>query len=1372
MKMPFHFSNHRCDPRRWAAVVVCLLLAVWPTMGGSMSPAVSDDYTVTLLPGNDKLPYNALKCLRQDRLGFLWMGTENGLYRYDGFHLKRYASNLLRPDYLTSNNISCLCDDGASTLWIGTDQGITALDMRLGLCRHYHLRDFDNADVVSTLFRSREGDLWAGTQGGLYRYDARQDRFVLYCNQRGNAKVPHCSVTSICEDSHGFLWVGTWDHGLYRLHRRSGQWYEMPRFNDSNSAQQLYSDDRHGRLFVGTWGRGVYVILNPHDTGKPLRFKAFTHDGTGGVLASDYIWNISATAKDRRVWIGSSKGLCYEQDGRLWPLPQEKMPQPEFFSHGAGGLLPTDGNALWVYGSGRGIAAITQPRRRFTTINIPEPYRYDDYIVGMAFDPDGRLWAGLHDGGIIHQTADGSWAHIDAQSQVYGFNFRDDGTVLAGTEYNGILIIRDGKVVGHCDTANSPWLRDNCVYCFYPTAEGSLLIGTWKGLSLIDPHGHGSYLSTPRLKALAAMRVREVTRDADGSYWLATHNKGIARLSGRLPSPQTLRLKVYDTVAGTSFQFKDVDKVLRDAQGNVWVCCHEAGLLRYDAQKDAFVSMNKALSIADEEVYSIEETHDGRLWVATRNNLIAFRTAPGGTISDPRFYARTEVMGAEMFGHGRSAVSMDGRLCFAGSGRFSIFTGHIPPSGHGRQSAFVSDIRIFGTSLSEMDSTQLADITPLLPPYTDRITLTHDQRDVTLEMAAITHGVTDGVRYAYMLEGYDKDWHYANGDVHQVNYNNLPTGTYTFLLRATDDNGAWSGSPRRLTIRVLPPWYFTWWAIVVYLLLLAGAVWLVVRHYKNRERIRREVQLAHMESKNIEELNHKKLQFFTNITHDLMTPLTVISATVGTLRESHPDDSKPYRVIEANVNRLMRLLQQILEFRKTETGNLRLRVAKGDLTDFTRREVESILPLAKSRHLSLQFHTDAKPIVGYFDSDAVDKILYNLISNAAKYNHEGGAIDVSLHSDDGLTAVFTVSDTGAGIAADKLPHLFSRFYEGEHRRFNTYGTGIGLSLVKDLTEAHHGQVAVVSQVGQGSRFTVTLPIYKEAFRPTEIDDTTELLTQADSTTTEEDGTGSDDKTKKAFTVLLVEDNEDLVEMLTKLLSHHYRVLTAYNGQEALDTLQSHKADIIVTDIMMPVMDGVELTRRLRQDPRLAQTPVIMLTAKRDDEDRAEAYRVGADAYITKPFNTSVLLARISNLLEHRQKADREVIDKVLGGLRDVKLSVSDEEFVNQCIAVVQKHIADVSFDQPLFALEMGMSKSSLYKKLRATTGQSTSGFIRTVRMQAAARLLRQDPKAHIADVAYAVGYNDPKYFSACFKKDFGCLPSEYAAQKAEGKKDD
>lgn len=1342
-------------------VTLLLTLTGWGTFCPvtAQSPSPLRQLTFQPFSGNTKIPFNGTSAIHQDPKGFLWIGSDNGLYRYDGFHAKRYASSLLRPNFFTSNEITALCDDGHDNLWVGTRMGLNRMDLSHGTTRHYLLSDFGNSNAISRLYRSRNGEIWVGTEGGLYRYDQRTDSFVLLCNQRGNAKIPHCSVTSICEDGQGCLWFGTWDKGLYRYNQRTRQWYEMPKFNAINSAQAVYAR-RDGKLFIGTWGKGLFVISNPYDTGRPLLVRHYDCQSTGGRLPSDVVWSITGTPASSRVWIGTNRGLAaYEGDG-VCAVAENAPFGPDFFGRGASLQFVDSKGALWVNARDRGFVVAAPARQHFRQQLLPSPFYSFDYINALSFAPDGNLWVSLHNNGVIYKDTSGKWRNIPTGCTTYSTAFADDGTTIIGTERRGMLVVSDGKVIREHNTANTPWLKDNCIYSFLHTPEGHLLIGTWRGVSVLYENGSGAYLSAPQLKRLRDMRVRAMARDRQGHYWLGSKGDGIVRLSGNLRQPQSLRMKRYDELSGTTFRFKDVIGVVADRHGHVWACTHDAGLLRYNPAKDIFENMNQHVGIPDEEVYGLVESLDGSLWLSSRNGLLRFTDNEQGKVTGFKMFSRNEVLGNDFFGDRLAAVSPQGLLCFGGTGSYATFDERVLRSKAGKPLTHISDIRIFNKSLADMDSADQVGITPLLPPYTDSITLAYRQRDLTIELSSMNYNSSADVRFAYLLQGYDKEWHYADVGVHQVSYNNLPPGKYTFLLRSTDDSGNWSADVQRLGIRVMAPWYLRWYAFVLYLLVVACLTWLGLRYHRNREESRHEIQMARMENHNIEMLNHKKLQFFTNITHDLMTPLTVVLATVSRLKKEHPENEESFKVIDNNTNRLMRLLQQILEFRKSETGNLHLRVEKDNLTAFVDKEIESIRPLANSKSIRLSLTMPETEMTGYFDTDALDKILYNLISNATKYNHVGGWIEVTLKAEDSL-AVITVSDGGEGIDQDKLPSLFTRFYEGEHRRFNTYGTGIGLSLVKDLVTLHHGTIHVESERGKGSTFTVTIPINKEAYQASEIDDSTSLMF----TDGEAQGSGpTPEAREKEATVLVVEDNEDLLRMLKKILSHDYRVRTAYNGQEALEIVENEHVDLIVTDIMMPVMDGVEMTRRLREDKRHENCPVIMLTAKRDDDDRAAAYRVGANAYITKPFNTSVLLARVQNLLQQRQKSSQEISEILFGTTKDIKLSGSDQDFIKQCITVVQRHLDDTDFDLPAFADEVGTSKSTLYKKLRSLTGKSTSGFIRSIRMQAACELLRRNPQAHIAEIAYAVGYNDPKYFSSCFKKDFGCLPSEYLSK--------
>lgn len=1307
-------------------LMASLLLCVLTIQGQSLA-----QMRLVPIDLSETIPDNDITALYQDHDGFVWIGTSNGLYRYDGLHVQCYRNTLLFPHLLPSNEITCMLDDGNNRLWIGTRQGVCRMNLKDGSTQSYDFKDFANSNIVKCMLFTRDETLWIGSEGGLYRYQPKDDTFVLQCSERGNAKVPQASITTLFEDHKGYVWIGTWDHGLYRYNPSDKSFYAMPSFNPQQSAHVVY--ESNGVLWVGTWGSGLYKISNPYDTNKPLRLTQYTLVNTNGRLQSNIIWDINRDQNTGLLWVGTNEGLTLVENAdqphsNLLALPASLNPGPDYFGRGASCFLCDRDNQMWAVAGQNGMVLAQTNPLFFSQRLLPPRYLYNDVITCLEVMPNGNVWVGLRRKGLLvyPDSKDDSYSLVSLPSSASFIKPLTANAALVGTEFAGLYVVENGKITRQFNKDNCPFIKTDNIYCLAFDKHSNWLIGTYQGLSVRFANGKGVHVEGKQLGLLANSDIRSITSAADGTIWLGTRKNGLLRLRGDLSKPNDMTLRQYTRLADTELVLRNVFKLLVDRRGRVWACTKEAGLLVYDAKSDMFVSASSRFGIPDKEVYSIEESANGNLWIAMRNELICLSFDTDGMVGGMRTYQRRMVIGSQYFGYGQSSANNADGITF------------------GFNTGFVSF--------------------PDLPPYTETLTLAPMQRELTLRYSSFNYNSETCQRFSYRLEGYDNEWMYPDATQSEVVYSNLTPGSYTFRLRHTDASGNWSADEQVVHITVLAPFYLRWYAWVVYVLLAACAIYMVVRYFKNKEEVNRQLQLAHMERHNIEQLNHKKLQFFTNITHDLMTPLTIISATISQLVQTYPEAKEDCRTINSNVNRLMRLLQQILEFRKTETGNQHLRVSQGSVSDFVRNEVESIMPITYKKNVQLSVNCQPEHIEGYFDCDKLDKILYNLISNATKYNREDGHIEVSLTCDDGRLAIIRVKDDGAGIAADKLPSLFQRFYEGEHRRFNTYGMGIGLSLVKDLVTLHHGTVAVESELGKGSTFTVAIPINRDAFAEEEIEDSNQMMVANMSTTA--DTKPVRPANKQAPTILVVEDNEELLLLLKRLLEPNYQVLTAYNGREAIEVVDNEKVDLILTDVMMPVMDGIEMTRELRNRPEAPNCPIIMLTAKHDDETRAEAYQAGADAYITKPFNTSVLQVRIKNLLQHKEKADKEISDKLFGGIKDVKITGSDQEFLNKCIEMVQQHLDNADFDLPTFAELMNTSKSTLYKKLRMITGLSTSAFIRSIRMKSAIELLRKNPNAHVSDIAYAVGYNDPKYFSSCFKKDFGCLPTEYAKREA------
>ena len=549
---------------------------------------------------------------------------------------------------------------------------------------------------------------------------------------------------------------------------------------------------------------------------------------------------------------------------------------------------------------------------------------------------------------------------------------------------------------------------------------------------------------------------------------------------------------------------------------------------------------------------------------------------------------------------------------------------------------------------------------------------------------------------------------------------------------------------------------------VILLLIIAAAVGLF---FLGRELFQRGVRMKN------------RLQMsaiYTNITHELLTPLTVISASVDRLRLTAPDHEQDYDLMQLNIDRMVRLLQQILETSKSQSGELKLKVAQGDVMRYIQQTALCIEPLMAKKGLDFKIQCTPESMMGWIDTDKLDKIIYNLLSNAAKYTQgENGKVTLQVRTSRKFDhIIINVSDNGIGIPQDKMKKLFHRFYDGEYRRQQTFGTGLGLALTRELVFLNGGTIDCQSEEGKGTTFTVTLPIRKEAFASSQIDETHKVdINQAHSAILDiatrmhqqeiaevepEDNADSD-----AYHLLVVEDNVELLMLMTQLLSSKYHVKTATNGKEALEIIHKEELDIIISDVMMPVMDGLELTQQLKNDPNYQHLPIILLTAKTQEENRAEALQLGADSYVTKPFKLSDLELRINNIVENRKRIKEEFINQGAVFQKTDEEPSPDDLFLKQAMECVHQHLDDSDYDREAFAADMGASSSKLYNKLRALTGMNVSSFIRDIRLKEAMRMAKQNPQLRVSDLAYSVGFKDPKYFATCFKKEFGVQPSEY-----------
>ena len=1326
------------------------------------------------------LPTNEVQKVYQDRDGFIWFATRNGLCQYNGYETTLYKSNLYSPDLLTTNSITCLVDDNNNNLWIGTSEGLNVMDKRTGEIKKYKAPSISN-NVVSALCVTRDNTLWVGTDNGLCRYVPEKDTFVVCGDEFGDGRLRYVTIKSLLEDSDGDLWIGTWAQGLFRYSPSTDKVVVYPKINEQYSSHVIYEDSNKD-IWVGSWGYGLFKLRNPKDM-ENVSYQSFLHEnGDDSSLSDNIVYDIAEDINTHTLWVGTRSGLSILRLDESSSFINYKSGKSDYRipSDEVNSIMRDSQKNMWIGAIGGGVlmADTRQPAFALHTLNFGDEDIPVTSVRTLFADSDQNLWIGVGTYGLARREyVTGElkmYSHIpefsgvkDLPSLFAVVQRKKSGDIWFGMYNGGIYVYRKGEKVKHLTTKNSAFLTSDCVSALYEDYEGNCWVGTRGGIGVRLSDGTDYRFETMNFNdSLSAgwIYVRDIVQDMDNSVWLATSNFGVIHITGDVRQPSTLKYENY-SFHNRKLITNTVLCMHIDRFGRLWAGTEGGGLYLYNRSTGQFEEKTRTYSIPGDVIVSIEEDKSGNLWLGTVSGLVKLYVAAVGNDFSTRIYTSADGLQDNFIVN--SSCSRDGELFFGGHKGYNSFFPDKMEIPSQETNFLITDIKIFNHSFKNLPVELQQKISPVMPTYTSKIELPYKYNNFSIEFAALTYKNPELNRYAYRLQNFDRDWQYTDADRRFAYYNNLPSGTYTFQLKATNENGEWSGYVREFTVVVLPPFWATWWAYLLYMVLVLVIGVLIYRTIKKSILLQNALRLREMEKAKAEELNHAKLQFFTNITHELLTPLTIISATVDELKTQAPSHNDLYTVMNSNIQRLIRLLQQILEFRKAETGNLKLRVSPGDLAAFVRTGTESFKPLVKKRKIHFSLLCDPESIVGYFDIDKLDKIMYNLLSNAAKYNKEDGFIQVTLSYDeeDREFVLLRVKDNGKGISREKQATLFKRFYEGDYRKFNTIGTGIGLSLTKDLVTLHGGTISVESEVDHGTEFIVRIPIERSYYDEEQIDDEVISLRQTaiDYEDTPEDVIAEvQELATKANSILLVEDNEELLNLMTKLLGREYNVFTAENGKEGIIVLENEDVDLIVSDIMMPEMDGIEFCKYVKGHLEISHIPVILLTAKNKEEDRAEAYEIGADAFISKPFNLTVLHARIRNLLKYKARMAHDFKNQIVFEVKDLNYTSLDEDFIQRAINCVNNHLEDPNFDQAQFADEMLTSKSTLYKKLKSLAGLNTSSFIRNVRLKAACRIMEEKGiNIRVSELAYAVGFNDPKYFSSCFKKEFGMLPSEY-----------
>ncbi len=1346
-------------------------------------------------------------CVLQDRRGFLWFGTADGLNRYNGYSFKTYRSDPEDTSSLSSSLINVLYEDRKGRLWVGTTSaGLNCFDPVTGQVTRYQHRAQDpgslSEDYVSAICEDRAGALWVGTgTGGLNRLDPATGKFTRYRHQPDNPNsLSSDHAVSVYEDRAGGLWVGTSRHGLNRFDPKTGTFSRYGNARDAaiglkeNSVWAMY-EDRQGNFWVG----GIGGTLHQFDrrTGQFTRFD--NHAASPNAQDGFNVMRAITEDRDGKLWFASlNNGLLrFDPATGAYTRFENQPGNPGSIGDNTVVCVYTDrAGTVWAGSFAAGAQKVDQLRNRFAYYRTQTHPLSSNNISALCAGRTGDLWIGSVDGGVNrldrrtgkvtvyqHQPGNRNTLSSNSVNSVY-----EDvrGHIWVGTYTSGLnrLDPATGRVTRYAGTTTDTLDNgDHILITTYEDQKGNFWTLSAAGLSQLD-RATGRFIHYPDAAKAALVPGNEtgaLLEDRTGTFWIGG-DAGLARFD-RVEStftPYKSRKKTPVPAVNAS-----VTSLYEDRAGRLWIGTTD-GLYVLDHRADQLTHYGKKDGLADQLVKGVHEDARGLIWISTSTGIAKLDPTTGQF----RNFDQEDGLLSEEYS-ANSCQTASGELVLGGVNGLDVFhpdrlrdNPYVPP-------VVLTDFQVFNQSVPVRRGGAPAwDALLLRQPIeaTRELTLPYDANVFSFQYAALDYTRPEKNQYAYRLEGFEKDWVQA-GSRRFVTYTNLDPGLYTFRLRGSNNDGVWNPNGQTVRITILPPWWRTGWAYAGYALLGLGALYSFRSYTIRQERLRNDLRLERMESQKLQEIDQLKTSFFTNLSHEFRTPLTLIlgplEQKLAAMTKDHPEAGE-FRLMQRNARRLLELINQLLDLSRLDAGRLQLQAQPGEIVGFLRTTASAFETLAQQRGMELQFSSQPAEIKGFFDRDKLEKIMYNLLSNAFKFTPNGGVIGVRVSVEGSTPAnglreaeaqrghvVIAVEDSGEGILPDQLAHIFDRFYQARHATsYEQEGSGIGLALTRELVKLHGGEIAVSSRRGEGTRFTVKLPLGKAHLRPDQLLDVPMGSRSAVLPNPPVPGVPVREDLPAAPTdqelplVLVVEDNADMRQYLRMSLGSAYRLEEATDGEEGLERAAQLVPDLVISDVMMPNMDGLAFCRQLKTDQRTSHVPVILLTARAGRESKLSGLETGADDYLTKPFDAEELIVRVRNLIRQRQQLRERFSQEIKLEPGEAALPSAEEQFLQRAVRLVEAKLGDADFDVVAFSREMGMSQSQLYRKLTALTGYNSSEFIRRLRLQRAAALLAAG-QGNVTEVSYAVGFNNLSYFAKCFRELYGQSPSEYVAHSAK-----
>lgn len=1324
--------------------------------------ALAQKYQVRPLDLEQGLSCNYVLSIAQDKYGFLWFATEEGLNRFDGNSFFTYYKQRDRQG-ISSSELNCVIDDAKEpVVWIGTkNDGLNSFNYQTEEW-HSYKHDGKNPSSIATndithITPSANGKLWITTYWkGVELFDPETKRFVHFDKNRVKG-LPDNQLWCVLDLGNGNLLVGHVKSGLsiidtQRLTARNFKHNDQDIFSISGNEVICLYRDKKGTIWIGTnVGIDIYDSLSQRflhvadQTIKNHRIFDFCELPDGNMLVATEQMGIAVLDVANKSFTASTQISC--------SFISEGFSDFNLTGNSVRSLLLDKYNNVWAGFYGSGINFLTQSVAPFSTIRAGVPDQLERLteksVMGLAFDKKGQLWVGTDGKGLNVFSPErkrlATYEH-EGGSIVTAATRDSYGNLWFGSFYQGATV----KMAGGGFRKVLPNAHED-VRCFYEDDKQQMWIGTSHGIYVVD---------IKRMKVvnnyhLGNDMVRAICMDARHRVWVGYFDIGI-----EVFSPQMKRIKSFNSTKGEKEYIPSnaVNHLMRDSQGRIWAATNEGAICLDVKHQDRHVIYDQRQGMNNIHVRAIIEDEMHNIWMSTNRGISCLKAGQAGRFIN--FNEKDNVVKAN-FNDGSVARSEQGIIYFGSAQGLCCFLPRQVLSVNRAPKTIITSLRLI-RGIEQPDSViNLA--------MRNHISLAYDENSFSVNFTVQNFAMENYVEYSYKLSGLQDDWITAQNGT--ITLRDIPPGTYQLQVRTRLHNQPWSSEIAEFTITVRPPFWLSWWAKLCYTLFVFAIVYLALRTYQRHLRLKFQLKAEKVNHEKEQKLNEERLRFFTNITHELRTPLTLILGPLDDISHSS-DITKAVKhklaVIHQSAVRLNELITQILEFRKTETDNRRLRVVKANVVDAVHEVSLKYEELAQKPDVAIRFVAPENPILMYIDKEVIAIILDNLVSNAIKYTDQGN-IDISVErrrSGERHLVDITVSDTGHGISAKALPHIFDRYYQ-ENGTHQASGTGIGLSLVKKLVTLHHGEVKAESNLEQGTSFIVTLDeneIYPEALRGDENasaklqgnNAASDVLNSEEAVLSVENG---------KLLLLVVEDNREILDYVAESFIDEFDVLKAGDGREGLALALDKVPDVIISDVMMPNMDGNAMCRALKKDVRTSHIPIILLTAKDSFEAKEKGYDSGADSYITKPFTHKLLRSRILNLLQQRRRDKMLIQESKETNLAQKKeqlreaLNKVDQEFFDKLNKLIEENISG-DVDVNLIASNLAVSTSTLYRKMKALTGISTNEYIRKYKMQYAEHLLLEG-KYSISEISFMVGMNSVAYFRRCFKAEYGEIPSEY-----------